>query len=458
MLDLVIKNGRVVNENESIYADVGIKDGKIVCIGKSESFAESSKIVDADGKLVMPGLIDSHVHIGMKLGEFKSLDTFEEATLSAAYGGTTSIVEFAIPVEEQTPLQALKSSMHKANGNSIVDYSFHGCVSNSDNQSLSDVKDIITGGIPSIKMFSVYRNLVMLELDGINEVLKVISKNNGIAKIHAESAPIIEAMILKYKNENKLSPYYHSKSRPIISEVSAVAGLIPMAELTGAPVIFVHMTTPAVRNYIKEAKKRIHIYSEFCPHYLTLTDEVYSRNDAENYVCSPPMRSKKDQDGLWEMINDNLCDIINSDHSAYDTNQKKLYKDNFSKMPNGLPGIETRGILMFSEGVKKGRITENQFVKLLSSNDAKLMGMYPKKGVIAIGSDADIILIDPDAKSIMKSKDLHMSTDYTPFENFEINGKITHTIIRGNIIIEDNKYINQKFRGELLKRTSPILY
>ena len=458
MLDLVIKNGKIVNWNETVRADVGIKDGVIVCIGNSESFTESAKVLDAKGNLIMPGLIDSHVHVGMELGEFTSLDDYENATLSAAFGGTTSIVDFAIPVNGQTPIEALESSMQKAKNRSIIDYSFHGCVINSNQKSLSDVRELITGGIPSIKMFTVYKDLVMLDLGGVVEVLKIISENNGIAKIHAESAPIIESMIAKHVNEGKLSPFYHAKSRPVVSESSAVAGLVPLSETTGAPIIFVHMTSGAVKPYIADAKKKHKIYTEFCPHYLTLSEEVYERADAQNFVCSPPMRSSDDVKVLWEMIEEGLCDTINSDHSAYDTTQKNIHKDYFPRIPNGLPGIETRGPVMFSEGVANGKITENQFVQMLSTNDAKLMGMYPKKGVIAIGSDADIIIIDPNAKYVMKSSNLHMATDYTPFENFEITGKVTHTIIRGNVVISDNEYVNKSFRGEMIKRTSPILY
>ncbi|MGD9570020.1 MAG: dihydropyrimidinase [Sedimentibacter sp.] len=458
MLDLVIKNGKIVNWNESIYADIGIQNGKIVCIGNRDSFSETAKEIDATGKLVMPGLIDSHVHIGMELGEFTSLDSFEDGTIAAAYGGTTSMVEFSIPVGNQTSLEALQKSIEIAKGNSIIDYSFHGCVTNSNEQTLHEVKEMITGGIPSIKMFTVYRDTVMLELDGVSEVLKVIAQNNGIAKIHAESAPIIEAMIKKHVDEGKLTPYYHAKSRPTISESSAVAGLIPIAEFIGAPIIFVHMTSASVRDYIKDAKSRSHIYTEFCPHYLTLTEEVYNRIDAQNFVCSPPMRSQVDCDELWHMIKDGLCDTINSDHSAYDTKQKNQYKDYFPRIPNGLPGIETRGNIMFSEGVMKGRMTENQFVQLLSTNDSKLMGLYPRKGIISIGADADIILLDPDAKYIMKATDLHMSTDYTPFEGFELTGKVTHTIIRGNVIINDSQYVNKNFRGNFIKRHSPVLY
>lgn len=458
MLDLVIKNGKIVNENESLYADVGIKDEKIVCIGNSDSFADALKEIDATGKLVMPGLIDSHVHIGMELGEFTSLDTFEDASIAAAYGGTTSMVEFSIPVGNQTSIQALQKSMDKAKGKSVIDYSFHGCVTNSTEQTLDDVKEMITGGITSIKMFTVYRDVVMLELGEVAKVLKVIAQNNGIAKIHAESAPIIEAMIKKHVDQGNLTPYYHAKSRPTISESSAVAGLIPIVEYTNAPIIFVHMTSSSVRDYIKDGKRRNHIYTEFCPHYLTLTEEVYDRNDAQNFVCSPPMRSQVDQEGLWQMIKDGLCDIINSDHSAYDTNQKNMHKDYFPRIPNGLPGIETRGHVMFSEGVMKGRMTENQFVQLMSTNDAKLMGLYPKKGNISIGADADIILMDPKAKYTMKASDLHMSTDYTPFEGFELTGKVTHTIVRGNILIDEGQHTNKDFRGNFIKRNSPILF
>lgn len=458
LLDLVIKNGKIVNADKSIYADVGIRDGIIACIGDAQYFGEARAIIDALGKLVMPGMIDAHVHIAAEQGEFTTKDTVESATIAAAYGGTTSMIQFAIPVADESPLHALEATINATKGNSVIDYSFHGAITRLNDESLNDVKELLTGGIPSIKMFTVYRDAVMLEPLGVLKTLELVGRYHGIANIHAENAPMIESSISQYVSAGLTTPYYHMMSRPPISEVTAVSSLLPVIESTNAPTIFVHMTTSQVSGYIGWAKPRMPVFTEFCPHYLTLTDEVYSRPDGQNFICSPPMRTQEDQDGMWNMIGGDLCDIISSDHSCFSTAQKSIHKNDFSKAPNGLPGIETRGIIMFSEGVAKGRMTENQFVQLLSANSAKLMGMYPQKGIISPGSDADIVIYDPSAAFSLRNSDLHMGTDYTPFEGFKITGRPTHTIVRGNIIIKNGSYISGDFRGEMIKRGSPILY
>lgn len=456
-MDLIVRNGKVVNSDSSFYADIGIKDGKIICIGDVDYFDESVKTIDATGKLVMPGQIDAHIHIAAEQGEYISKDNVEIATKAAAIGGMTTMVQFAIPVGDERPIDALEMERNATKPNSVIDYSFHGAITRLNDQSLADIEDILTGGYPTIKMFTVYRGEVMLEPLGVLRALECIGKNNGLALIHAENVDIIEALIKQHVDAGKTTPYYHMLSRPPISEVSAVAGLLPIIESTNASTLFVHMTTSQVCDYIRWAKSRMPVFTEFCPHYLSLTDEVYSRKDGQNYICSPPMRTQADQDGMWKMIEDGLCDIISSDHSGFDLEQKARNKDFFPKAPNGLPGIETRGLLVYSEGVAKGRITENEFVRMLSTQPAKLMGMFPQKGIISVGADADIVVYDPSFKDIIRSEDLHMGTDYTPYEGFEIVGKPICTILRGNILAKDGEYVGGDFRGMEVSRTSPII-
>lgn len=458
MLDMIIKNGRIVNEDTSINADIAVKDGKITAIGNAEYFEEAEKVIDAVGKLVMPGLIDSHVHVNMTMGEFSTTDTMENATVAAAYGGTTSVVMFAIPVGDERPLAAMGKTCDLAKGHCAVNYGLHAAITRVNDQSFQDVEDMLSGGIPSVKMFSIYKSTVMLPSIGIQRTLEKIQKHNGIALIHAESAPYIDALIEEKVAQGKTTPYDHMLTRPPISETMEVSNLIPLVEHTGATTLFVHMTSSMVRDPIAHAKKRgLPVYTEFCPHYLTLTDEVYTRENAQDFVCSPPMRSAEDAARMWDLLKDGLGDIISSDHSAYTKEQKLKYKDYFPKMPNGLPGIETRGPVMFSAGVASGKITENEFVRVCSSNTAKLMGMYPEKGRIAPGADADIILVDPNAKYVMKTEDLHMMTDYTPFEGMEMTGRFTDVIVGGKLVIENGKH-NGRVEGKEIKRHSPTLY
>lgn len=457
MLDLIIKNGSIVNEDATINGDIAIKDGKIIAIGDSSYFADSIKTIDASGKLVVPGLVDSHVHINMEMGEFKTTDTMENATVASAFGGTTSIIMFAIPVGDERPLTAMENTRNLAKDHCAVNYSFHAAITRANEQSIHDISDMLSDGIPSVKMFSIYKSSVMLPSIGIHRVLNEVQKHNGIALIHSESAPYIDALIDEKISHGKTTPYDHMMSRPPLSEAMEVSNLLPMIELSGATTLFVHMTTSMVRNSIEYAKNRgLPVFTELCPHYLTLTDEAYSRENGQDFVCSPPLRSKEDVRKMWGMINDGLADIVSSDHSAYTKEQKLVYKDFFPKMPNGLPGIETRGPVMFSEDVSKGRISANEFVRLCSSKSAKLMGIYPNKGIIAPGADADIVLINPSVEYVMTTSELHMMTDYTPFEGMKMKGKFTDVIVGGKSVIENGVYSGM-IAGKEIIRHAPIL-
>ncbi|MGG3469017.1 dihydropyrimidinase [Neobacillus pocheonensis] len=457
MIDLLIKNGTVVNSSYSEKVDVAVKDGKVVALGNADYFPEAKKEIDANGKYVIPGMIDSHVHVNLKLGEFTTTDSFYNASLAAVHGGTTSFIDFAIPYENESPLDAVERRLSEAKGNTLIDYSFHGCVTKGNQKSYEDVRDLIVGGIPSIKMFTVYKDLVMIGRGEIYEVLKIINQYGGIAKFHAENAEMIDYQITKFLQEGKTIPRYHALSRPAISEVEAIASLITLIEHTDAPSIFVHMSTKEAKQILDHAKKRIPLFTEVCSHYLALSEEIYEGENGQNYICSPPIRSKEDRDGLWNMIQEGTVDVVNSDHCCYTLGQKEKYKHDFTKAPNGLPGIETRGTILFSEGVATGKLSINQFVELTSTKVAKLMGMYPNKGIIAVGSDADIVVFDPHAKYQLTIQDLHMQTDYTPFEGFNMTGKPIHTIVRGNHLIDNGNLLDKKVRGEFIKRTKPIL-
>jgi dihydropyrimidinase len=457
LLDLLIKNGTVVNADQTLQADVGVKDGMIVLIGNGDYFPEAAREIDAAGKWVLPGMIDSHVHINLKLGEFTTKDDFYQASLAAAYGGTTSLIEFAVPYGEETPAQALERRLAEAKGNTVTDYGFHGCVVRGDAQSFRDVEDLVTGGVPSIKMFTVYKDLVMLDKGTIWEVLQIIGKKGGLAKFHAENADIIDSLIHRYVSEGHTSADYHVKSRPAIAELEAISSLLALIEHSGAPSLFVHMSTGKGKDMLRLAREKLPVFTEVCSHYLALTEDVYQGEHGNRYICSPPIRDQGEQDGLWSMMREGLIDVVNSDHCCYDLEQKDKYKNFFPDAPNGLPGIETRGTVLFSEGVAKGRISINQFVDLTSTRTAKLMGMYPRKGVIKAGSEADIVVFDGDTTYTLTTNALHMQTDYTPFEGFCLTGKPTDVIIRGHHIVHDGQLIDNRFRGEFLKRSGPLL-
>lgn len=458
MLDIIIKNGTVVNADGIQNLDIGIKDGKIVELGESRNFADAEQTIDATGLEVFPGMIDSHVHINLKLGEFSTLDSFDNATKAAAYGGTTTIIEFAIPYEGETPLAALERRLDEAKGKSYINYSFHGCFTEANLNEINQVKTLIELGVPSIKMFTVYDGIVRINKGAILDILKEIAKHKGLALFHAENNEIITREINKCIDQNNLSPEFHPISRPAIAEKEEVASLLALIEETQAPSLFVHMSTGKTKDILEfyKKEKKLPIFTEVCTHYLALTEEVYKGEQNELYICSPPIREKEEQELLWKMISEGLVDVVNSDHCCYDIKQKEQYNKYFPNAPNGLPGIETRGIVYYSEGVQKGNISRQEFAKTTSTNTAKIMGMYPQKGKIDIGSDADITIIDPTSIQVITSDNLHMQTDYTPFEGKELKGKVVHTLVGGHHVLKNSEIVEETCSGNFIKRAEPL--
>jgi len=457
VLDLVIINGTIVNSGGSEKADVAVKDGKIVGIGLATAFGEASAVIDASGMYVIPGMIDSHVHIANKTGKFPSEGTYYEGTLAAAYGGTTSIADFAFMFPGESPVTAMERKLSEAAGNCLTDYTFHPYINGRTVGCKEEIRELLREGFRSVKMFTVYRETHMLPKADLYDILKMVAEENGISLIHAECADIIEANIARFTEAGMTAPLYHARSRPPISETEAMYGVLAMARSTGAPVIFAHMTTSEGRQMLTEAKRNTPVFSEVCPHYLALSEDCYSGGEGYKYVCSPPIRSRCDREGLWKMLSDGLVDIISSDHTDYSAEMKAKSKDFFPGIPNGLPTVENRGVVLYSEGVAKGRITMERFVELTSSKAAKLMGLYPRKGILAVGSDADIVVFDPNPEYALRAADMHMHTDYSPYEGMEVTGRVHSTILRGTPIINVGRFTGTAKRGELLVQTAPIL-
>lgn len=456
MWDLLIKNGTVVNSWGRMKADVAVSDGKIAAVGDLRDM-QAKKVIDARGKYVLPGMIDSHAHIQTGVGERKSGDTYYTGSIAAAYGGTTSFVDFAFLNEGETPKTAMERKMKEAAGESVLDYSFHPCITSMDSRSLDEIHSFLQSGFPSIKLFTVYRGTLMLEKAGVYEVMKMIAREGGIALVHAESADMIERNIADAIREGRTDARAHALSRPPVTELEAMYGVYAMARETGAPVILAHMTTGKVMELFEHAEKGL-LFGEVCPHYLVLDDSVYDRADGYNYICSPPIRGSQDREALWDMVEKGYVQLINSDHTDYSKTQKERHKDYFPDVPNGLPTIETRGMVFFSEGVIKRGISLERFVDLTSANAARLMGLYPRKGVIRPGSDGDLVIIDPDAHDQMKAAAMHMATDFCPYEGMEMTGAVDCTIAGGAVIIENRKFTGTDHRGKLMERSKPLIH
>lgn len=452
MLDLIIKNGLIVNAHEEIRADLAVKDGKIVAVGKAEYFSSAVKSIDAEGLLVFPGFIDSHVHIQSRTSpENESLDNYYNGSIAAAYGGTTTFVDFALPMKTQRPAEAMEEKLNRTKGQCVVNYSFHSGINRNDSQSLDDIEQLRRDGFPSVKVFTVYRNNLMLDKMGILKVMESVARGGGLVMIHAESAELIEDNIANAVLGGRTRPIDHADSRPEITELEAMSSILAMQKETGASIVFAHMTAGRA-GLLLEKQDAGNVFVEVCPHYLILTEKVYEREDGYKYVCSPPFRSEKNREALWKLVEQGNVHMVNSDHTDYSIAQKIAHKDYFPDIPNGLPTLETRGTVFYSEAVAKGRISRCKYVELMSANTAKLMGMYPQKGILQTGSDADIVLFDPKCRRIHRAVDLHMQTDYSPYEGMEMIGCVVDTIVGGNLIIENGKYQESDFRGSLVKR------
>lgn len=453
MWDLLIKNGTVVNSSGRMKADVAVLGGKIAAVGDFHD-GQADKVIDAEEKYVLPGMIDSHAHIQTGVGERKSGDTYYTGSIAAAYGGTTSFVDFAFLNEGETPKTAMERKLKEAEGESVLDYSFHPCITSMDPQSLEEIHQFLKNGFPSIKLFTVYRGTLMLEKAGVYRVLQMIAQEGGIALVHAESADMIERNIADAVRAGRRDARAHADSRPPITELEAMYGVYAMAKETRAPVILAHMTTGKVMDLFRQAEKGL-LFGEVCPHYLVLDDSVYDRPDGYNYICSPPIRSSQDREALWDMVDKGYVHLINSDHTDYSKSQKERHKDYFPDVPNGLPTIETRGMVFFSQAVVKRGMSLERFVDLTSANAARLMGVYPRKGVIRPGSDGDLIVIDPKARRRMEAQSMHMATDFCPYEGMEMTGAVDCTIAGGEVIIEDRKFTGTAHRGRLMERNKP---
>lgn len=452
--DSVIRNGTVVTPNYQEKVDIGIRNGQISQLAAPGNIEKGQKEIDATDLLVFPGFIDSHVHVNISLGEFVTRDGFKEVTRAAAHGGTTTIVDFAIPDPGESPLEAFERKLDEAENTAYVDYGLHACITDVNSRTLEELSQLIERGASSIKMFMVYEGRLRLTHGEIREVMKKVADDDGLVLIHAEDQEIIAQLVEKQIEIGETDYSVHPKTHPPVSETTAMWTIAELVKETGCPTYFVHASTKDGQNVFKYAQEQnLPLLVETCPHYLTLTTEVYQRDDGEKYVCSPPIRTEENQTALWEMVENGLIQTINSDHCGYDTEQKEEFQEDITKIPNGLPGVETKNLLFYSEGVKNRSLPLERFVELTSTNIAKMLGIYPQKGTIAVGSDADLVLYDPDIAWQLTEAALHMETDYTPFESFDIQGKPETTIVRGEPIVENGELVGDEEQGIFVETT-----
>ena len=452
----LIRGGTVVTATDSYRGDVLIEDEKIAAIATSFEDVAADKIIDAKGKSVIPGGIDVHTHLDMPFGGTTSADDFESGTIAAAHGGTTSVVDFAIQYRGQTLRHALDAWRAKADGKAAIDYGFHMIVTDLNDSVEREMDDLVREGVTSFKLFMAYPGVFMLDDASIFRALLRTRENGGTICMHAENGGVIDVLVKRALAEGKTAPKYHALTRPARAEAEATHRAIALAEMAGVPIYIVHLSAAEALEMVTEARDRgLPAYAETCPQYLFLSYDNYEEPgfDGAKYVMSPPLRPKETQDRLWRGLASNDLQAISTDHCPFCMKeQKELGRDDFSKIPNGAPGIETRMSLVHDGGVRTGKISWNRFVELTSTSPAKIFGLFPRKGTIAPGSDADLVVFDPNRKQTLSAKTLHMKVDYNPYEGREVTGVSETVLSRGRVIVENGKFTGRAGAGSFLKR------
>jgi dihydropyrimidinase len=454
MMSVLIKNGRIVTTSDEYVADIFIEGETISRIGKSLDVTADT-VIDSTGKFVFPGGIDPHVHLELPSMGTVSSDDYISGTTAALFGGTTTVIDFVTQKRGTTLYDALNEWRKRSDGKPLCDYGFHLIVTDMNDTAKTEITPIMeTEGIPSLKAFMASKSTLMMNDRQILELMYELKKHGGLAMTHATNGEMIDALIAKHRAEGNLSPLYHYLSQPEITEEEATGRFTDLAYLAGVPAYIVHLTCEGALNRVKNASKRNQkVYAETCIQYLLLDASVYGNDfDGAKYVMSPPLREKKDQAALWAGINDGSVRVVATDHCPFTWQQKLRGKDDFSKIPNGSPGIEHRMELLFSEGVKKGRISLNKFVEVTSTNAAKIFGLYPKKGCIAVGSDADLLTFDPEKEHTLSAATHHMNVDYSCYEGWNVTGKVQTVLMRGKVAIEHDAIYVKPGYGKYLKR------
>lgn len=454
--DTIVKGGTVVTASDTFKADLGIKEGKILEIGLDLG-EEAEKVIDATNKYVFPGGIDPHTHMDMPFGGTFSSDDFETGTKAAACGGTTTIVDFSIQAKGGSLREATKVWREKADGKAVIDYGIHIALTDMTEEVMNEIPEIIADGYQSFKLFMTYDGLMVDDGTLLRTLMKV-NENGGLSSVHAENYYVIDYMTKKLLSEGKIEPIYHALSRPDLAEGEAAGRAIKLAKIANAPLFIVHNSCEASISEIERARKEGYpIMGETCPQYLLLSEDNYRESgfNGAKYVMSPPLRDKKNWPHIWKALKDNSLQVVATDHCPFFMKQKELGKESFAKIPNGAPGVEARMALMYTYGVVEGKFDLNRFVQVTSTNAAKVYGMYPQKGTIAVGSDADLVVFDPNIETTLTKSMLHENVDYTPFEGFKLKGYPVATLSRGEVIAENGKYVGKEGRGQFIKRTAP---
>ncbi len=459
----LIKNGNIVTATDTYTADIFIDGDRVTMIGTNLP-VQPDKTIDATGKFVIPGGIDVHTHLDMPFMGASSVDDFQTGTIAAAFGGTTSIVDFAIQERGSSLRKAWETWMGKAEGKAIIDYGFHMIMRESNDALRAEMGEMVREGVTSFKLFMAYPGIFFMNDADIFRTMQRSGEIGATICMHAENGPVIDVLVEQALRKGHTAPKYHALTRPPRLEAEATYRSICLAEVADVPVYIVHLSAAEALEQVTAARDRgLPVFAETCPQYLFLSYDNYEEPDfgGAKYVMSPPLRDKSKQDLLWRGLKFNDLQNVATDHCPFcmkvpagSAVGKELGKNDFSKIPNGAPGIETRMVLMYDGGVAAGRISMNRFVEITSTSPAKIFGMFPKKGTIAVGSDADIVILDPNREQTISVKTHHQNVDYNPYEGRRVKSVVETVLSRGDLIIENEKLVAKPGRGKYVKRAA----
>lgn len=452
----LIRNGTIVTAVDTYRADILVDGEKIAAIG-CDLTLPVDRVYDAADLYVLPGAIDVHTHFDMPFGGTVTADDFRTGTLAAVFGGTTTIVDYAIQSKGQTLAAAVAAWQEKAEGKAVIDYGFHVAVTDPTDAVFEEIPEIVAAGVSSLKFFMAYKGTFQVDDGTLYRALVKARECGALVCVHAENGDIIDILVRQMLAAGQTAPLYHALSRPPELEGEATGRVIALAEMAGAPVYIVHLTARESLNRVREARDRgLPVFAETCPQYLFLSIDNYNESgfNGAKYVMSPPLRTKETSEELWKGIMNGDLQVIGSDHCSFNMVQKELGRDDFSKIPNGAPGVENRLTLMYHGGVGGGRISLNRLVDIVSTAPAKMFGLFPAKGTIAIGSDADLVLFDPNREFTISASTHHQNVDYNCYEGFRGKGVPVRVFSRGDLLVENGQFCGQDGRGRFIKRRS----
>src|SRR5690349_22473735 len=454
--DTVIRNATVVTATDTYRADVGISGDRVSAVAAQPPAENANRVIDATGLMLIPGGIDVHTHLDMPFGGTTSADDFETGTRAAAFGGTTTLIDFAIQYKGQSLRTAFDAWMQKASSKAVADYGFHCIITDLPDAQLAEMPQLVREGITSFKLFMAYPGVFMLDDASIFKAMRTSARAGAMVCMHAENGGAIDVIVKQALAEGKTAPKYHALTRPTTAEAEATARAIALAEMADSPVYIVHLSCNDALEKVREARDRgLPVYAETCPQYLYLSLEALDPPGLEGakYVFTPPLREKWHQEKLWQGLAGDTLQVVSTDHCPFCfKEQKELGRDDFTKIPNGGPGIEHRMSLVYSGGVAAGRFGVNRFVQLVATAPAKLFGLYPRKGTIAVGSDADLVIFDPNHEEVISAKTHHMRVDYSMFEGIKIKGAPKTVFSRGRAVVDSGKFVGRPGSGQFLRR------